>query len=210
MEENLKKTSIWQSILSKPYFFGAVFFYWITSGILLILFSKREIHLFLNAYHTSFGDMIFPWLTRLGEEWIYIFIGLVFLYKKNYRALIATGITLIVQTILVQSLKHLLFPLQPRPNNFFAGENVLNFVEGVDVHSILSFPSGHTATAFSAFCLVVFFHKHPLWQILGFIGAVSVAVSRMYLQQHFFIDTLAGSCLGILAGLVGFYWYSKN
>jgi len=210
MEENLSKPTLWQEIKNKPYFFTLLLIYWLFGGILLATFSKKEIHWALNGIHTSFGDMIFPWLTHLGEEWVYIAIALIFIIKKKYRELIATAIALVLQIILVQGAKHLLFPEQPRPKTFFEGIAQLNFVEGVEVHGYLSFPSGHTATAFSAFCLIALFHKHALWQWVAFIACLSVAMSRMYLQQHFFMDTFAGSMIGMLCSLLGYYWYLQK
>lgn len=210
MEENLVNATLWQQIKTKPYFFILLIIYWILGGFLMLSFSKKEIHLALNEIHTPFGDAIFPWLTHLGEEWVYILMAVVFIYKKKYRALLATCIVVLLQTIVVQGIKHLVFPDQPRPKTFFEGIAKLNFVEGIDVHGYLSFPSGHTATAFSAFCLVIFFHKHPLWQWMAFIACLSVAMSRMYLQQHFFLDTYMGSFIGVICALLGYYWYIQK
>jgi membrane-associated phospholipid phosphatase len=210
MEENLSKRTLWEEIKNKPYFFVLLLIYWLFGGILLTIFSKKEIHLTLNELHTTFGDLVFPWLTHLGEEWVYIVVASIFIYKKKYRELIATAIIVLLQIIIVQGIKHFVFPSQPRPKTFFEGIAKLNFVEGIDVHGYLSFPSGHTATAFSAFCWIVFFHKHPLWQFIGFIACLSVAMSRMYLQQHFFIDTFAGSIIGTLCSLLGYYYYLEK
>lgn len=210
MEENLTKTTLWQQIKDKPYFFVLLTLYWVSGSIILLSFSKKEIHLTINQIHTSFGDTVFPWLTHLGEEWVYIFMAIIFIYKKKYRELLVTCMVVLLQTIVVQGMKHLAFPNQPRPKTFFEGVAKLNFVEGVDVHGYLSFPSGHTATAFSAFCLVIFFHKHPTWQFLAFIACLSVAMSRMYLQQHFFIDTFAGSMIGISCSMLGYAWYLQK
>jgi membrane-associated phospholipid phosphatase len=210
MEENLTKTTLWQEIKARPYFFILLIFYWILGSFLLFNFSKKEIHLALNEFHTSFGDIIFPWLTHLGEEWVYLVIGTIFIYKKKYKEFISTCIVVIFQIIIVQGMKHLIFSDQPRPKTFFEGVASLNFVEGVEVHGFLSFPSGHTATAFSAFCWIIFFHKQPVWQCVAFVACLSVAVSRMYLQQHFFIDTFFGSIIGTLCSLLGYYYYLQK
>jgi len=195
-----------KAILGKPIFFIGVLLFWLFSGVILLICSKKEIHLFLNDYHSPFGDMVFPWLSRLGEEGVYVVICLIFLFKKKYRAFIATLLAILTHIIIVQSLKNFIFGNEPRPKMVF-GEQVLNFVEGIEVHSYMSFPSGHTATAFSAFCLVVLFHKHWLWQVMAFLGACSVAMARMYLQQHFLIDVFFGSVIGIFSALGAYYWY---
>lgn len=195
-----------KAILQKPIFFVGILLFWLIAGFLLLMFSKKEIHLFLNGQHTAFGDAVFPWLSRLGEEGVYIVICLIFLFKKKYKSFLATLLAILLHTIVIQVLKNFVFDKQPRPKAVF-GEEVLNFVAGVEVHGYMSFPSGHTATAFSAFCLVALFHKHWAWQLLALLAACSVAMARMYLQQHFLIDTFFGSMIGVFSALLAYYWY---
>ena len=53
MEENLTKTTLWQVIKERQYFFILLIFYWIIGGFLLVYFPKKEIHLALNELHSS-------------------------------------------------------------------------------------------------------------------------------------------------------------
>lgn len=198
-----------QTLVHRPVFFLGVLCFWLFSGFVLLMFSKEEIHLFLNAHHSSFGDALFPWLSRLGEAIVYVLVCLIFLFKKKYRAFVAALIALLLHTAVVQVFKNFIFPKEPRPKTVF-GEEALNFVSGIEVHSAMSFPSGHTATAFSVFCLVALFHKHWAWQLLALLGACSVAMARMYLQQHFLIDTFFGSMIGVLSALLAYSWYLKK
>jgi hypothetical protein len=39
----------------------------VVGGLLLCLFSKASIHLFINRYHSSFGDIFFTHATLLGD-----------------------------------------------------------------------------------------------------------------------------------------------
>jgi len=206
MQVQNKVNALSKAIIGKPIFFIGVLLFWLFSAVILLIFSKEEIHLFLNDCHSSFGDAVFPWLSRLGEEGVHVVICLIFLFKKKYRAFFATLIAILLHTTFVQTLKNFIFNNEPRPKMVF-GEQALNFVEGIEVHSSMSFPSGHTATAFSAFCLVILFHRHWLWQVVALLGACSVAMARMYLQQHFLIDVFFGSVIGIFSALVAYYWY---
>jgi len=206
--QNHPKT-LQKALTEKTIFFLGTLVVWVFMAVVLLIFSKKEIHLFLNAYHTAFGDVVFPWLSRLGEEFVYIAMGFIFLFKKKYKAVQAMLLEIFVHTGIVQVLKNFIFSNQPRPKAFF-GEEVLNFVAGVEVHSYMSFPSGHTASAFSFFCLIVLFHKHWTWQIIALLAACSVAMARMYLQQHFLIDTFFGSMIGIFSALVAYTWYLKK
>jgi undecaprenyl-diphosphatase len=63
-----------------------------------------------------------------------------------------------------------------------------------------SFPSGHAATAFAAATVVAVFH--PRLRVPIYTLAALVALSRVYLGVHFWLDILAGAALGVLVGLV--------
>lgn len=63
-----------------------------------------------------------------------------------------------------------------------------------------SFPSGHAATAFAAATVVGAFH--PRLRVPIYTLAALVALSRVYLGVHFWLDILAGAALGVLLGLV--------
>ncbi len=206
--ETSKKPFWRQVVVDKPYFWAVALLFWVLAGISLLLFSKSQIHLTLNRWHTTFGDWLFPKITYLGEASVYVAMGLIFLYKRHFLKFGAMLIAVALHVAIVQLLKNFLFEAQPRPKNFFEGIASLNFVEGVEVHSYMSFPSGHTATAFSAFALVAFFHKHPLWQIMAILAAISVGFSRMYLQQHFLIDVFVGSWIGTISALIAYNWFN--
>jgi membrane-associated phospholipid phosphatase len=61
---------------------------------------------------------------------------------------------------------------------------------------IISFPSGHAATAFSlAFCLSYFF---PAFRIPLFCFAVVVAASRVIITAHYISDAVAGAWLAMV------------
>ncbi len=62
-----------------------------------------------------------------------------------------------------------------------------------------SFPSGHAATAFAA--AVALAVLVPRLRVPALALATVVAVSRVYLGVHFWLDVLAGAALGALIGL---------
>jgi undecaprenyl-diphosphatase len=63
-----------------------------------------------------------------------------------------------------------------------------------------SFPSGHAATAFAAAVAVSAFHPRLRWPLLAL--AALVAVSRVYLGVHYWLDVAAGAALGAGVGLL--------
>jgi undecaprenyl-diphosphatase len=62
-----------------------------------------------------------------------------------------------------------------------------------------SFPSGHTGTAFAAATALTYLHGSGLFffSLAGLVG-----FSRVYLDNHFFADVLAGMISGILAAVL--------
>jgi membrane-associated phospholipid phosphatase len=68
-----------------------------------------------------------------------------------------------------------------------------------------SFPSGHTLSAFALYGFLAFSSKNKtVSTVLLLALAVLVAISRVYLLQHFLQDILMGSVLGV--GLA-IFWY---
>jgi membrane-associated phospholipid phosphatase len=70
-----------------------------------------------------------------------------------------------------------------------------------------SFPSGHTAAAFAAAAVVGSFH--PRLRLPLHTLAALVAVSRVYLGVHYWLDVLAGAALGLAVGLAA-VWASRR
>nr|MCU0348977.1 phosphatase PAP2 family protein [Saprospiraceae bacterium] len=92
----------------------------------------------------------------------------------------------------------------------FAKQNLtekLTFVEGVDLHSAAtSFPSGHAMSAFALYSLLVFIlPSQKRFALPLFALALSVAISRIYLVQHFWPDVYAGGIIGVLLAML---WYA--
>ncbi len=98
-----------------------------------------------------------------------------------------------------------------RPAKYFElFENYkLHLVEGVKIHSLQSFPSGHTATAFSIFLTLALITKNHVLKLFCFVIAVLVAYSRVYLSQHFFVDIAAGTVIGVVFIVLAFYYFER-
>lgn len=171
------------------------------SGIVLIfMFEKPVIVLFVNGHHNAFLDIVFSLTTLLGEAPIIILALLLILWKEKrnfWQA--AAGFSFM--GILIYLFKFHVFESAVRPRKFIKDETLLHFVEGISVHFSHSFPSGHTTTAFLGFFLISTLFKNNLIKVLCLILACAVAYSRMYLGQHFFEDVLTGSSLGLIIGV---------
>lgn len=175
---------------------------------LILLFSKQGDSIrFFSDNRIEFFDVFFKYGTKMGEELAYLVLVLVLLFVGYGKSLI-TGLTGIVVMFLSYPLKQIFS--HPRPKMFFKnlGElKDLNLVEGVELHShFTSFPSGHTMSAFALYGLLsfMFYKSKPKLSALLFLPALLVALSRVYLVQHFVKDILLGGLLGYLIGFIMF------
>lgn len=194
-------------------FIAATFIWWVIGFILLFCFSKKDLFLFVNAHHSTFGDWIMPYITQMGEA-IALIVILIFLMimdqKYRTRFIIITSILVLgLPPIISQIMK---FAVEaPRPLLFFKDAPWIHIVEGYKNNYRYSWPSGHTTSAFSFFFLFSYFlNPRYKWLALLFVAlALLVGYSRMYLAQHFFEDVLAGSIIGTTVPFLIVYFVEK-
>jgi membrane-associated phospholipid phosphatase len=193
--------------MSKPIFINKslqllVLIYLLSFGVIVLHNNHGEVVLWTNERHSIFLDQFFKYLTHLGDGLVlgvFAFALLLTNYYKFFQALIAIA----TQTALVLIFKLWLAEGEPRPKVFFADRiNELNFIEGVEVRNYGSFPSGHTASAFTLAFILILLVKNETWRIVIFIAALLIGFSRVYLIQHFMIDVYIGSVFGIISVLV--------
>lgn len=175
------------------------------TGIALLLLSaclgKNECFLLLNTDLGKMADQFFRFWTNLGDGAVWVIVGLLFLiYRRNLLLLCFSVI--IISTLIVQVTKNFIFPSVPRPTKAIGELALIHTVPGVELHTMNSFPSGHTTTAFAVFllaCLVI----PKKWVIpVGFVYALLVGYSRIYLAQHFPLDVGAGMLAAVISVLL--------
>ncbi len=175
-------------------------------GIVTAVFTKFQIHSTLNQLNCTLADFFFKYITFLGSGWFLVIIMIVvaIIEKDKAGGLLMSAL---IFNFLVQLLKHTVKAY--RPAKYFAlyfPDYPLHLVEGVKMHYLHSFPSGHTATAFAIFFFLAFLARKDWVKFVYFLLAVIIAYSRIYLSQHFLIDVLAGSVIGITSSYLGAWW----
>ena len=189
--------------------FFACFAIFVVAGAWYIFeYPKGHDVLLLNRLHGGFIDYIFRFLTYLGDGYAYVVFILLLLFFRFYYALIAL-VSSIGGGLLGQLAKRIFFPDQPRPKLYFKDLKDLSFLDGVEVHSYFSFPSGHTITAFTIFLLIALMVNNKRLGMLFFCGAFLTGISRIYLVQHFFMDVYAGAIIGTMVTLLVYYIFHK-
>jgi membrane-associated phospholipid phosphatase len=137
----------------------------------------------------------------------------VYLYQKKRSFFVPFLTSYAVSTLIIQGIKHLIFPNALRPIAYFAKLHISwDLVPGVDVHTHNSFPSGHTSAAWFMFFWFALLGKSRLWGLFMALIAIGVAYSRLYLMQHFPIDVTFGAGIGFLSSALVYYFmlYKSN
>ena len=146
--------------------------------------------IYQHFYH-PISNALMVFITYLGEYGcIWIFLAILLLCKKKYRTygilmLLSLLITFLIGEV---GLKHIVGRVRPCDVQPFV--SIL-----IPKPNGFSFPSGHTASSFTA--AVILFHANRKWGIGALILAFLIAFSRIYLYVHYPTDILAGMLLGI-------------
>ena len=185
---------------SEKYFLIPFVAVWTFGLVLWAITDKIGFHLVLNAFHTPMLDTFFKYFTYV-VAWVPCAVAVVLLIFRKWKIASVILVGQLVATLITTPLKHIIRAKRP---SAILSDLGINFpiVEGVDLHSTLSFPSGHTSAAF-AFCFAVALFCPRWWQkLLCLFVAVLCGYSRIYLSQHFLEDVLAGSMVGVVSILV--------
>jgi membrane-associated phospholipid phosphatase len=157
-----------------------------------IMIGKNNFFLLLNTDLGSFGDTFFKYATFLGDGvvWAIFAIGILIFNKKKLPLTLAA---IVISTIISFYMKVYLFESLARP--ITAMPNLLHEIHtitGVKVHLIGTFPSGHTAQAFTMYllCCILTNKQWIVW--VGLFLSTLVGYSRVYQAQHFPIDVAGG------------------
>jgi membrane-associated phospholipid phosphatase len=180
----------------------------IVSSVLLLFVSKASLHLFINQYHNPFFDLFFKYLTWMGSGWMVAVLFFILLARYKREAVIFLAGNLLI-TIFVQGLKHLVFNNMLRPAAYFKDIHPLYLIPGEAMHLYNSFPSGHSATAFGLFVILIYLTKNQWGKLAWLFLALLIAFSRVYLSQHFLMDILAGSFIGTIGMGFTIYFFDR-
>jgi undecaprenyl-diphosphatase len=155
--------------------------------------DRAVFHFFNTANHEQWMDYCMPFLTELGSGQFLCALGLVLMFMKPPN-LKVSGVLLLAGITFSYNICHALKEVvaRPRPFLLLPGVNTLFTTSG------FSFPSTHTAMAFTAAVILVRgFGRNGY---VFYIAALIVGTSRMYLGLHFPSDVAAGALIGFIAG----------
>ncbi|MEM7105425.1 MAG: phosphatase PAP2 family protein [Bacteroidota bacterium] len=194
---------------NKLYFF--LFLIWVvTAAVLLTMYGRGYYVLLFALERSELLDDIAQIVTRLGEELAFV-VGLVILLFVRYRY--ALILPLVGGSVFLLSFTLKRFFGHPRPKVLFwrqidSGGIILpDFYVNVGWNS---FPSGHTMSAFALYTFIALVLSNKQWGPFLFLIAFAVGLTRIMLTQHFLMDVLAGSILGVFIAITFYLIQDKR
>ncbi|MCX6193724.1 MAG: phosphatase PAP2 family protein [Cytophagales bacterium] len=177
-------------------FLGIFFIFEVIGWLGVSSFTRLDQLLFINGNHSAAADLVFQALTSIAEVILpLLFLIYLFRFRKEYALPYIYSYAL--STSLVQGLKHFVFVDSLRPLAYFASSGVKwHIIPGLLISEYNSMPSGHTGAAFFMFFWIAVLLRRFSWGLVAGLLAVGVAYSRVYLFQHFPVDTLVGAAIG--------------
>jgi undecaprenyl-diphosphatase len=166
----------------------------------------KELFLLLNSHH---HPMLDPMMFYLSDKliWIPLYIFLLYIILKNYRAdSWAPLVGILVMIVLSDQINtSILKPLvqRLRPTHDPSLASTVHIVKGY-YGGKFGFASSHASNTFAlaTFFWVLLKKEHP-WLIILFVWAAAVSYSRVYLGVHFPGDVFTGIIIGIAMAFLG-------
>jgi len=194
-----------QEFLSEnKFFFSGLLSLWIAGGLLLANIEKGEVILFFNDHRSFVGDTFFRIVTQFGELIGYL-VAMAFIGYHRWRSTWLVPLTGAVVMISSKGLKEIF--QQNRPIAWFREQELFDTLHTIAGEPLLtgasSFPSGHAMSAFALYGLIAFLmpRKKGFGIIMLSIAAL-VALSRVYLIHHFYMDVYVGAIVGATIGIM--------
>ena len=196
-----------QLLINNRYFLLPYLLFITVFVVFALSYTKIEMHIWANQINSPFFDVFFMYATHLGDSVTIAVLTIILLFVR-YRYAVAFLVASLITSGIVHLFKRILLEEVYRPSKYFElfESYQLYLIEGVRLNSLQSFPSGHTSTAFNVFLMLAVLTRNNYLKLGYFVMAVVVAYSRVYLSQHFFIDTIVGSLIATVCILTVYYW----
>lgn len=198
--ENFIKNNLFSKLFGITVFIGIIPFF---------LFDKSTMVLAINRTIANDAlDVFFKYYTNTALGGTFVIIAIIYFCISKQKGIIVSvsGILILLTSIIC---KQILFQDFPRPTAEIPLSDFSHIIPDFEYAKRFSFPSGHTMSAFGMATVLSFLISNKSIQILLFVYAISIAFSRMYLLQHFYMDVYAGAIIGYGIVAITIYGLSK-
>lgn len=160
-----------------------------------ILSFDEALLLAFRRFHNPWRTTLARTLTQMGDGKTWAVVGVSCFATRTHHGThlgLRLGAATLLATLLVQALKRSLTRARP-------DASIVGFEALAANPDRFSFPSGHTAAAFS---VAIAWASEPFGiGPAALLLATGIGLSRVYLGAHYPLDVAAGVVLGVVSGL---------
>lgn len=154
------------------------------------------LHFIRENFSNPVMDKLMVIITSLGDKgFIWILVGIILLAQRKYRKV---GFVLLIALLITSVIGEGIIKNIVQRSRAFITYPDINII--IKAPSSFSFPSGHTASSFTAAVVIGYYIKN--WRIISYVFASLIAFSRLYLFVHYPSDILGGILLGVTCALL--------
>ncbi len=197
-------------LLQKNRFFYLTYLVlWLATGGLMLGYTKEQLIRWVNFHNATWADYLFEYATNLGDGAFFVGMVVVLFFISRRLGFLALAGFLLSSGLSI-FFKRVVFPNNFRPIKYFEHTDWdYHIIKGLKIYEYNSFPSGHTISAFTVFCLIVLLDTNKIRGLLWVLVATLVGYSRVYLFEHFVEDAFAGSIIGVLSATAVFRAFDR-
>lgn len=192
-----------QDELSKIKEISIIAFSMIVMFAFFFIVPKNYLVIAVNKYHSTFFN-IFSKILEFSASFLGygFFLGSIIFFRRNFFETIFSLISFFIASSITKLIKNI-FSFLARPHACI-DHSLLQGSFFEDLEKTMSFPSGHSSTAFviTFTSMFIFFKTKSKKKLIVLVFGILVALSRVYLAVHFFRDVYFGMIIGILGVII--------